>query len=163
MQWNHIQGKSRICGYTQQPFQSGDKIFSLLCKNFSNEFQRYDILAIHKDELKPDGLIVARWVHVFKPGGDAQQLESKSKVQSAESLFWSLVDEGHDLIESQFLKQLLALWLERKKILKPIGSRSKNGQEYLHTASGRQVWIAWVEPSLEIIQGLQNSFEQWIM
>jgi hypothetical protein len=161
MQWSLIQGKSRVCACSQKPFQPGDRVLSVLYKNALGEWERSDLLEAEKNHFNSEGVVLARWVHTFKDAGESTRIEGKAKLQSAETLFWSLVDEGSDLMEVRCLKQFLALWLERKKHLKPQGKRSLEGQFYLQASTGRQVWVDWVELTPQLLMDLKTIFDQW--
>jgi hypothetical protein len=117
------------CAVSGRPFSDGDRVVCLLVRLQDGEFSRIDALREQADGLKaPEGEVLCRWVHTFKrrpPDADAAVKELR---MTLETLFSSLYEEGelpaeenHDLI------RFLALFLERRRILKPTRSRPRPG------------------------------------
>jgi hypothetical protein len=74
----------------------------------------------------------------------------KQTLLSAEELFLSLfLEDNTSLQEREGLKQILALLLERKRILKPQGLPHQQTQSYLHVKTGivYNVSIGSIDPN----------------
>lgn len=94
---------------------------------------RHDVAAEEQGKFEPAGPVVCRWVQVFKPRKAGENPERNLKL-SAESLFLALSDPATErTVENERLLQVLAMMLERKRVLRPKG-RSGSG------ANARQVY-----------------------
>lgn len=135
--------ESRVSG---KRFSIGDKIVCFLHKNENGELDRMDISADEIDQASLPQNILGCWTLTIKEGANHQEREmQKQTIASSEELFLSLfnsqeqdtnpspaeeVDEERDT-----LKQILALMLERKRILKPKTESRMGSVEYWHPKS----------------------------
>ncbi|MCG8525624.1 MAG: hypothetical protein MI748_04535 [Opitutales bacterium] len=118
-----IQSFSRKCAVSGESFEPGDQVICLLVDNLSGELGRVDIRKDKEEELQLEGEIVGRWNRVIKPPESQNTQDKKQEVQSVEDLFVSMVESTDVEIRSNSTKcmvYILALFLERKKVLKVI-------------------------------------------
>jgi len=163
-----IQSFSRKCAHSGQSFQPGDRVTCLLVESVANGLTRVDVLEEFDEQIQLDGPIVGRWVRTIKPPESAQSEEQKQHAQSVEELFVSMVESVPIDIRSNSSKcmiYILALFLERKRILKSIPTRgipqnyinfrqSKTKQEYLvESVEMTPENMAHIEKNLNILAG----------
>lgn len=105
----------------------------LLSKDENGELTRIDL---HPDEVAafsmPEDLLGCWTREVNEDEGRHERDKKIQAIASSEELFLSLFDGSEDTDERSILKQLLALMLERKRILRPITTHRKGLVEYLH-------------------------------
>ena len=85
---------------------------------------------------------------------------------SAEDFFFSLYenDQADAREESDMLKHLLSLMLERKRVLRPIGERRNSGeQRYLHVKTKRELSVPIVDISTELMLKIENTIGDIIL
>lgn len=146
-------------GVSRKAFAPGDRVWSYLYRTPEGYLDRVDILEPERDELALDGPIICKWSHVIKEREATEAALRRVALQSADEVFLSLFDEGQEAgdptpereASRQRLKFFLALQLERKRILKPLGART-----YRHVPTGREIRI----PELEITPELISEFRQ---
>lgn len=94
---------------------------------------RHDVVAEEQGKFEPAGPVVCRWVQLFKPRKAGENPERNLKL-TAESLFLALSDPATErTVENERLLQVLAMMLERKRVLRPKG---RNGSG----ATARQIY-----------------------
>ncbi len=82
---------------------------------------RHDVAAEEQGKFEPAGPVVCRWVQIFKPRKAGENPERNLKL-TAESLFLALSDPATErTVENERLLQVLAMMLERKRVLRPKG------------------------------------------
>jgi hypothetical protein len=134
-----IDSPARECAVSGKVFEPGDAVCSFLLDDV-NSYLRVDMLADKAAAYVAPRLVVCRWKWVVKVRGDNQaREEARTALEQTEAMFLALCDEpasGDDPAVRAVLKYLLALALQRKRILK--GIPNKVGF-YRHPASGRMV------------------------
>jgi hypothetical protein len=130
----NLQPRAPSCAVTGAPFREGDRVASLLVRTDSGEVARYDALEAQSGSLHPEGFVACRWVQVFKPHPRDDNPERTLKL-NAENLFLTLADPStQPTPETARLVRLLALLLERKRLLRPRGRTADSQRElYEHT------------------------------
>lgn len=89
---------------------------------------RYDVLESELPGFSTTGAVVCRWALIFKPRRAGENPERNLKL-TAESLFLELSDPANErTVENERLLQVLAMMLERKRVLRPKG-RSGGGAD----------------------------------
>jgi len=127
----HLQPAAAACHVTGEPFVAGARVASYLVRTTTLDVVRYDLLEAGSAGFSPEGFVVCRWVHVFKPRSADDNPERAMKL-TAETLFAALADPATEPTpDNTRLVQFLALLLERKKILRPRG-RTADGQRNLY-------------------------------
>jgi len=126
MELLQLQPLATACFVSNQPFVEGNRVASYLVRAKTGEVVRYDLQETASQGFTPEGVLVCRWVHVFKPRKVNENPERELKL-TAETLFLTLADPATELSsDSARLVQFLALMLERKRVLRPKG-RSATG------------------------------------
>lgn len=167
-----IQSFSRKCAHSGQTFQPGDQVVCLLVESAAQGLIRLDVLESVAEQLTLDGPIVGRWSRHIKEPDTTHSEEQKQQAQSVEELFLSMAESVEVSIRSNSTKcmiYILALFLERKRILKSIASRGipqhylnfrhvKSKQEYLVEAVEMNPEnMAHIEKNLSILGGSDSS------
>jgi hypothetical protein len=114
-----IQPLSRTCAATGEPLQEGERVACYLFRDDEGQLRRADIHAGAADTYLPTGRVLGRWGRTLKPRSEEDKEARQQALASAEELFLSLfetVGEAEDAT-ADALKQVLALLLERKRIL----------------------------------------------
>ena len=139
---------------SSKPFMPGDRVWSCLYRTEEGIVERADVLEEEREQLKLDSGILCQWVHLIKERETTEAEVRKAELQSAEEVFLSLYDdieeEGEDSPETiearERLKFFLALQLERKRVLKPIGSG-----KFRHLPTKREFQVPRMELTPELV------------
>jgi hypothetical protein len=122
MDWQ-IKAFSRRCGVTGRAFEDGDRYISFLfIDQESRELARSDIAEAEAESFQPDGEVICRWSREFRKEAESGP-SARQQRESIESVFISLFEgeSEDDPEERETLKQVLGVFLERKRILKDRG------------------------------------------
>jgi len=120
----NLQPLATACFVSGERFAEGSRVVSLLVRNAQMEVARYDVLETQRNELAVEGTLVCSWVQPYKPR-QKQENPDRALKMTAENLFLTLADPSNEPdAETLRLIQFLALMLERKRILRPKGTRS---------------------------------------
>jgi hypothetical protein len=145
-EWN-IQPRATLCAVTNRPFTEGEQVYSALYwKN--GGYLRVDVCEAswreRNDNLQP----LSAWQAIFEP---APPTEEAIKKDDAESLLRVILQEKDPARRN--VGYILAIMLERKKILKPLDRQEVDGEPiliYEHLPSG-ETWIV-TDPRLRLDQ-----------
>jgi len=165
MEWQirTIARKSTLSG---EPFVPGDRVVCLIYKDEqAGELGRADVRPEEIEAFELPGEVLGRWTRVVKDPDD-ESVNAKETMASAEDFFFSLFEnEQPDAPEeSDMLKHLLALMLERKRVLRPIGDRQTQGaQTYLHVKSKRELDVPIHEISTELMLKIEDTIGDIIL
>ena len=118
----NLQPLASFCHVTKEPFVAEQRVVSYLLRDPEKpEIVRYDVAEPASEGFAPAGVVVCRWVHLYKPRKAGENPERALKL-TAETLFLALADSASEPTpENTRLVQFLALMLERKRVLKPKG------------------------------------------
>lgn len=164
MDWQikSLSKKSSVSGADLKP---GDVVVSVLHQNEAGDLERSDFLKSELEQNPYMGKFLAKWERVVSenPLEDERQAR-RLALTGSENFFISLFDdESLDIDQKDVLKQMLALLLERKRILRAKG-RVKNGvQIYVHSASKREFEVRQCELNEELIFNIQSQIEAFIL
>lgn len=154
----NLQPLATICCVTGESFNEGDRVASLLVRPVdSSEIVRFDMAEARQGDFQTPGPTICRWVHVFKPRSANENPERELKL-TAESLFLTLAAPDAEVSEENSrLLQVLALMLERKRVLRPKGPTA-DGQRmiYEHAKSKDLYEVSAVELSPEFFLSIQD-------
>ncbi len=154
----NLQPLATICCVTGESFAEGDRVASHLVRSTeSTEIVRFDVAEDHQDEFTPAGTVACRWVQAFKPRNPGENPERELKL-TAESLFLTLASPDAELSDENVrLVQVLALMLERKRVLRPKGkSADRKRLIYEHAKSKELYEITAGELSPEFFLSIQD-------
>jgi hypothetical protein len=169
MDWQ-IKTLARKSSLSGEVFNPGDRIISLVYKDdVVGELGRADLRPGEIDNFELPGEVLGRWNRVVKDPND-ESAHARDTMASAEDFFFSLYENDNDdgsaesLPESAMLKHLLALMLERKRVLRPIGERQTQGmQDYLHVKTKREISVPVVDISTELMLKIQDTIGDIIL
>ena len=136
----NLQPLAASCCVSGRSFAEGDRVMSFLVRATTLEVIRYDLLAEHAAGFAPEGAVICRWIHAFKPKSKEENADRALKL-TAETLFFALIDPATEPTpENTRLVQFLALMLERKKLLRPRGRTADGARNILEHARTKQRW-----------------------
>ena len=120
MDWQ-VKSASNLSDLSGRAFEPGERIVSFLLRDENGDLRRSDVSAEESQEHQPSGAVLARWEQEKKEVVSEAE-GKKQSLQTSLGLFLSLFEvDGEDVEERDVLKYLLAIILERKRILKPTG------------------------------------------
>ena len=168
MDWT-VQPFSRKSAATGASFEAGERVVSFVYKDERGDLQRLDL---RESELEANTLpqnVLGRWTHAVKAKEERQKAKQDTLL-SAEACFLSLFqkDTLEDTSESALLQkdqvllqQLLALMLERKRILRHKGPQALDGSlVYIHVASQKTYTIPALAYSKEDLERVTTSLKR---
>lgn len=159
MEWQ-IKTIARKSSLSGEAFEPGDRVVSLIYQDpIAGELGRADLLPDQVDAFELPGEVMGRWVRVVK-SPDEDSVSARETMASAEDFFLSLYEseqaEGKET--SDMLKHLLALMLERKRVLRALGERQTSGeQNYLHVKTKREFKVPIVDLSAELMLKIEDT------
>ncbi len=159
-----IQPLARKSYVSDRRFEPGQRIESFLFRGENGELVRADVLAEEAGDFEVRGNLICRWGQTVKDRSDPEADARKSAMQSAEAVFLALFDEPDEASggppeegtaesenERALLRHLLALMLERRRILR----RTGRGR-YWHPKEKRAFTVPDVEIVPERLLALQD-------
>lgn len=158
LEWQ-IKPLAKKSGLSDREIKPGDTV---VCAVFVDELGNLDRLDAHKDDFddsKLRGKVIGRWERVVSENPEADERAArKMALASSEDFFVSLFDEGSavETDEVEVVKQMLALLLERKRILRPQGRASKGVQKYVQVSTKREFSVPQKNLNEELIVKIQN-------
>ena len=160
----HLKTISRQSKLTGNPFEAGQRIISYIYKDNNGEIHRTDIHANDASKYHAPGVLLGWWEQELR--NDDNELEAKKQIiNSSEELFLSLFeDEEIEAEEREVIKFLLALMLERKKILKPLLKAPVGKvQKYLHQRTDKEYEVPLVDLTAKSVQGVMEQLKEVII
>ena len=159
MDWQ-IKTSSRKSTFTGESFNPGDRVVSLVfTDNVSGEPERADLHESEMGGFELPGNVLGRWVRAIKAPED-EAASVRERVESAEDFFFSLFDneqpEAREI--SDMLKHLLALMLERKRVLRAVGARQLSGEQlYRHVKTKQEIAVPIAEMSHRLMPKIKDT------
>lgn len=146
-----IRKRSDSCTLTQRPFADGEFFFTALYRE-RDGFRREDVSEEAWSALPQDPRPFSFWRSKFEtpPPPPPEPLAK----QDAESILRRLIDENAD--SSRNARYILALMLERKRMLKPMPSEDDDVLVYEHAQSGETFLIPNPHLSLDRVPEVQR-------
>ncbi len=165
-EWN-LQGASRRSAVSDRPFSDGQQVRSVLCLSGEEGLIRLDFgldEPLDLGEARP----VAQWVRTYR-SNEAEKAGEREAVRTVEELFVQMVEDeqgADDPARSadsatarirDALRFLLALHLERKRVLRPLGRIGEDGsQTYRHPKRDTEYRV----PAVVVEEDLRHSLEE---
>ncbi len=155
-----VQPISRRCAVSNDALKPGDLVACVVVKPVGAEIARFDVLESRLAEFSPAGIVLGRWSRQVKDRQDEDRDTRLRLLATREEFFLSLfADESDPEGDKAVLKQLLALLLERRRILRPLGSPAAGFQRYRHTRTGDEYSVPTGDISPEQVARVQNALE----
>lgn len=159
-----FQPLGRESAVSGERFVAGERITSFLFRGEGGVLARADVLKAEADNFQPEGEVVCRWNQTVRDRSDPEADARKLSMQSAEAVFLALfegpldTDEAKDLSahgataeQKQVLKHLLALMLERRRVLRRVSRGT-----YWHPKLKRRFEVADVTLEPETLMALSD-------
>ena len=158
MEWQikTIARKSTLSG---EVFSPGDRVVCLIFMGGAGELGRADLRPDEVEAFELPGEVLGRWARVVKDPND-EITAVKETMASAEDFFFSLFENESPETkeESDMLKHLLSLMLERKRVLRAIGDRRSIGeQSYRHVKTKQLIQVPIVDISTELMLKIEDT------
>ncbi|MEI6492154.1 MAG: hypothetical protein WCO94_06375 [Verrucomicrobiota bacterium] len=146
-----IKSRAHVCARTGAEFLPGETFFTLLIRE-GDGFRREDISEAawetRNDNIQPFSF----WRSKYEPP-EPPRLEPLPR-DDAESLLRRLVAENNPAYSN--VRFILALMLERKRILRPVESRDDDMLVYEHAATGETIVLANPRLNFDQIPAVQK-------
>lgn len=143
--------RSDLCTLTQHPFEEGEFFYTALYRH-DNGFRREDVTEEAWNARSEDPVPFSFWRSKFEmpPPPPPEPLAK----QDAESILRRLIEENADATKNA--RYILALMLERKRLLKPMESSDDAVLVYEYTQTGETFLIPNPHLSLDQIPEVQR-------
>lgn len=155
-----IQPLSRTCAATGQPLEEGERVTCFLFRDEQGQLQRADVRGAEAADFTPEGVTLGRWGRTLKPRNEEEREAKQQALASAEELFMSLAEasvEGDDTRDA--LLQILALLLERKRVLKEVERPEAAVVRFKHAKTGQTFDVPMHEIAPTQLIALQGQLE----
>lgn len=140
MDWQ-VKPIARICAASGKELHAGDIVTCIVFKPVGGEIERVDVLREHTGSYAPQGLLLGRWTREVKERGEEEQAQRAQLLASREEFFLSLYDSEEDPSgDKAVLKHILAMLLERKRVIRPAGPADNGLTPYQHAAT-KQIYL----------------------
>lgn len=159
MEWS-IKSLSKKCAVGGECFVDGDVVVSLILKTPEGLFERADVLEKNLPMFSASGTVLGRWTRVFSSKALAREREA-ARLAAQESFFVSLYKSGPSE-ENALLKQLLALLLERRRVLKMKTETIEDPCVFVHSRTKAEFSVPMKKFSPEEIAVCGNILETLI-
>ncbi|MFO8027338.1 MAG: hypothetical protein R6U56_06720 [Opitutales bacterium] len=165
MDWQ-IKTLSKKSTLSGEGFNPGDRAVSLVfVDEEAGELGRADLHEHELAELPLPGEVLGRWTWVMKDPEEGAP-SAGDRVASAEDFFFSLFENAADTEpeQSDALKHLLALMLERKRVLRAVGPRQHSGhQTYRHVKTKQELNVPVTEISRDLMFKIEDTLGDIIL
>ena len=145
MDWQ-VKPIARICAASGNELHVGDLVTCVVFKPVGGNIERLDVLKDHAGSFKPDGILLGRWSREVKERGEEDQAQRAQLLASREEFFLSLYeDESDPSGDKGVLKHILAMLLERKRIIKQVGAAAEGQLTYVHAATKQTYLVPMID------------------
>ena len=153
----HVDRLGKACAVCGEMLKEGDTLVCFLRKEAVG-FCRIDVKKDCVEGFQLPSGVVGKWERVVPARGDEERLKKGEALKSGEELFLSLYDRAKEEEgDVDLLKQVLALFLDRRGVLRSKGSSNGNAQCYLHVSSGVEYEVPDVAVTPEGLQELEDA------
>lgn len=162
MDWQ-VKPIARRCAVSGESFKVGDRVVCVVYKPEGLPIERVDVLAGHFAQYTLPGMELGRWVREVKERAEEEREARLQLLATREEFFLSLYAEAEDPSgDKAVLKQLLALLLERKRVLRALGKPSGGVQRYLHVRTRDEFEVPAGELLAEDVARVQSALEMLV-
>jgi hypothetical protein len=153
MDWA-IKSLSRLSFASGHAFMPGEKVNCVIFRG-PDGLQRADVTEIEGREWQPPGEVLGRWSRRVED--ESAAAKRRLALASAEEVFLALIQEpGGAGLDKDLLLQLLALMIERKRILRPQGRPVDGRQRYWHPRLQQEFSVPYQELTPERLVALRE-------
>ena len=146
-----IKSRARFCARTGKPFEEGECFYTLLFRD-GDGFRREDLSEKawreRNENIQPFSFWRSKYEAPQPPPSEPLRKED------AENLLRRLVSEAEPATVNA--RYILALILERKRIIRPIESSDKSLLVYEHASTGESIVVPNPRLSLDQLSAVQN-------
>ncbi len=143
-----------------EPFAIGERVVCVLYRGSSGEVERADMKESEADGFVRTLSVLGRWTREVGEVGEEMRMARAQALQNAEELFLSLCKgSGGEGDDKEMLKQILALLLERKRIVRPVGRPRDGRQRYIHPRTKETFDISGAELAPDQLEPLRDKLE----
>jgi hypothetical protein len=162
MEWQ-FKPQARLSTVTGKEFNEGDKITCYLYMDDEGHIMRADVLDSDSKDFEIPKNQMGRWSRVVKDKKDEEKEAMQQTLATSEEIFLSLFAEGTVSSEKKdTLKHLLALMLQRKRVLRS-SSKAINGvQRYVYVKTKEVFDVPVKNLTPEDIQEIEQDLESII-
>ena len=154
--WN-IRSRSHTCQHTGEPFADGDTFYTALFEDEkTGELIRRDYAAASWDTVRGELQPFSFWKSLYEAPKHEVKVEVTEK-EGAENLLRRLIEE--DNLGTENTRYILAVMLERKRVLKQTATRDTDDAHFLiyeHPKSGEVYIIRDPELRLDQVEAVQR-------
>jgi hypothetical protein len=159
MEWQ-VKPIARICAASGKELALGDQVVCVVHKPLGGLMERTDVLKDHLNDFTPSGIILGRWSREVKERGEEEKAQRAQLLASREELFLSLYENEEDPTgEKSILRHILAMLLERKRIIRLQGPAEKGLLPYLHVRTQQVFQVPAIDLKPEDIQRVQGTLD----
>jgi hypothetical protein len=145
-----IKSRAHACAHTGRPFADGEQFYTaLFAEPGEGEFARQDYSAEAWEALRGELQPFSFWKSVYEAPPPPEEKPTLAAREGPEALLRRLVEENEPHTENA--RYLLAVMLERRKVLRPTDTRRAGERKlliYEHARSGEVFIVADPELSL---------------
>jgi len=159
MEWQ-VKPIARNCAATGRELAPGDLVTCVVHKPVGGAMERADVLRDHAAEFRPAGLVLGRWNREVKERGEEERALRAQLLASREEFFLSLFEDAADPSgEKAILKHILALLLERRRLIKAQGPAADGHVPYLHVRTQQVFAVPAIDLQPADIQRVQSTLD----
>ena len=144
----------------------GDRVVCAVFLDDAGNLDRVDILKDELEAFKLDKKILGKWEREVSANPEADERAARRMaLAGSEDFFLSLFDDSSqiDADETDVIQQILALLLERKRILKPVGRPSGGVQKYVHCSTKNLLDVPQKELDADLVMKIKSQLDYLIM
>jgi hypothetical protein len=159
MDWQ-VKPIAHTCAASGQELKVGDTVVCFVYKTQEGTIERRDVLKDNAENFKTDGLLLGRWTREVKERGEEEKALRAQLLASREEFFLSLFDDPQDPTgDKALLKHILAMLLERKRIVRATGPAENGFIPYQHAETKQILLIPALDLQPSHIQQVSQSLE----
>lgn len=159
MEWQ-VKPIARTCAVTGRELVPGDLVTCIVHKPIGGMMERSDVLRDRAQEFSTEGLVLGRWNREVKERGEEERALQAQLLASREEFFLSLYEDPSDPAgEKAILKYILALLLERRRLIKAQGPAVDGQAPYLHVRTQQVLQVPAIDLQPSDIQRVQSTLD----
>lgn len=159
MEWQ-VKPIARNCAVSGRELVPGDLVTCIVHKPTGGMMERADVLRDRAGDFKAPGLVLGRWTREVKERGEEERALRAQLLASREEFFLSLFDDPEDPAgEKAILKHILALLLERRRLIRAQGPAANGHIPYLHVRTQQVLQVPAIDLQPEDIQRVQGTLD----